>query len=74
MHYESDGDGFVSLNLLMRRSNICGETKGSQIFSLPQRGISQNQVFDRGKNFEEVLVAWGHHLVQIRVVSLFLKF
>jgi len=46
MHYEN---GFVSPNPLMRRSNVCGETKVSQSFSLRQRGISQNQVFDRGR-------------------------
>ena len=31
MHYEN---GFVSPNLLMRRSNVCGKTKESQSFSL----------------------------------------
>lgn len=48
MHYEND---FVSPNLLMRNSNVCGEIDGYNTYSLPQRDVNENHVFDRGKKF-----------------------
>ena len=49
LHYENEGDGFDFPNDMNQRSNVLDKTKGSQSFSLPQRDISQNQVFDRGR-------------------------
>ena len=48
MHYEND---FISPNLLMRRSDICGETDVNESFSLPQENDNKNKVYDRGKKF-----------------------
>ena len=60
MHYKN---GFVSPNLLMRRSNVCSEADVNDTYSLPQRDVNENHVFDRGRKFLEVLVAYGHPLV-----------
>ena len=45
LHYESDGDSFVLPNGVNDNSNVLGKTKES-FFSLPQRKINENQVFD----------------------------
>ena len=47
-HYESDDDNFGLPNEVNENTGVLGETNDNESFSLPQRDISQNHVFDRG--------------------------
>ena len=49
LHYESDDDSFILPNEVIRRFDVLGRTMDIQSFSLPQRNVSQNQVYDRGR-------------------------
>ena len=60
MHYENQESYFVLPAEPIEIFYVLGEMKDNQSFSLPQRHISQNQVFDRDKRFEEVSVARRH--------------
>ena len=48
MHYEND---FVSPDLLMKNSDVFGETNENDTSSLPPGDVNKNYVFDRGKRF-----------------------
>lgn len=60
MHYENQGSYFVLPAEPNKNFDVSGETKRIFFSSLLQRNKTQNQVFDRGKRFEEVSVARGY--------------
>lgn len=49
LHYESDDDSFILPNKVIRRSDVLGKIKETQIFRLPQVDVNENQFFDRGR-------------------------
>ena len=50
-HYESSDSSFVLPNELIANVDMLGKKNESESFSLPQKNVNENKVFDRGKKF-----------------------
>lgn len=49
MHYENDDSYFILPHELSKGVVGNGKTSESEIFSLPQENVNENQVYERGK-------------------------
>ena len=50
-HYEDDDSSFVLPNELIVNNDVLGKTRKNESFSLPQKNVNENKVYDRGKKF-----------------------
>ena len=50
-HYEDDDSSFILPNELTESADMSGKTRKNESFSLPQKNVNENKVFDRGKKF-----------------------
>lgn len=50
MYYENESENSILPSVLFQDANLIGKIEKYN-FSLPQRDVNENQVYDRGKKF-----------------------
>ena len=65
LHCENDEGFFLMPVLVIKCVFNSGKRNERRNFGLPLLDVLENHVFDRGKQFINFSVAWGHQLVQL---------